>query len=134
MSKTFKQYASENWTAGPEGRKPTMEEVQVGVLQRIADAVEKSVEDRRKIDSELAYYKKRNPELRQEIDSLNRKISASEGVKTKLKKKISHSHAIISRLVNAFSFDKGRDGDDLTEQNSALKEAQAFLDKINVGK
>lgn len=46
----------------------------------------------------------------------------------------SPSTTIISRLVNAFSFDKGRDGDDLTEQNSALKEAQAFLDKINVGK
>jgi hypothetical protein len=38
---------------------------------------------------------------------------------------------IISRLVNAFSFDKssGADGEDFEEQNSALKEAQAFLDK-----
>lgn len=134
MSKTFKQYARDNWTAAPEGREPTMEEVQVGVLQRIADAVEKSVEDRRKIDAELSYHKKRNPELQQEIDSLNRKISANDGVKTKLKKQLKARTAIISRLVNAFSFDKGREGEDLAEQNSALKEAQAFLDKMNVGK
>jgi len=46
----------------------------------------------------------------------------------------SPSIAIISRLVNAFSFDKGREGEDFLEQSSALNEAQAFLDEMNVEK
>lgn len=81
-----------------EGYRITDEQLMLGAVLRIADAVEKSVEDRRKIDSELAFYKKRLPELREQIESLNRKISANEGVKTKMKQRLAEKDELIAEL------------------------------------
>lgn len=41
-------------------------------------------------------------------------------------------HAVVSRLVGAFSFDRGDSGSDLAEQNSALSEAAKLLEGISL--
>lgn len=97
--KTFREESKQNYGHDvPVGNRMSDESLMLGAVLRIADAVEKSVEDRRRIDSELAYYKKLCPELRQEIESLTRKISADKGVKTKLKNKIKSNDNLIMQL------------------------------------
>ena len=113
-----------------DGRRMNDEQLMLGAVLRIADAMEKSVEDRREVDRRLKLYIEWNAKKSDEIESLRRKISANEGVKTKMRAK---NDAILSTLLsmyNAFSFDKGTEA--LAEQNSALKAAEIILKKNNL--
>ena len=129
--KTHREESRQNYAVEiQDGRRMNDEQLMLGAVLRIADAMEKSVEDRREVDRRLKLYIEWNAEKSDEIESLRRKISANEGVKTKMRAK---NDAILSTLLsmyNAFSFDRGNEA--LAEQNSALKAAEIILKKNNL--
>lgn len=111
--KTFRQESKQNYgNEVSEGCRMNDESLMLGAVLRIADAVEKSVEDRLRIDRELKYYTTLSIDRLGEIERLNRVISANEGAKTKLKNKLSAAHEEIKRLK---SFTEGQLG--VPEQN-----------------
>ena len=129
--KTHREESRQNYAVEiQDGRRMNDEQLMLGAVLRIADAMEKSVEDRREVDRRLKLYIEWNAEKSDEIESLRRKISANKGVKTKMRAK---NDAILSTLLsmyNAFSFDRGNEA--LAEQNSALKAAEIILKKNNL--
>lgn len=77
-----KQLSKQNWDYPQE----TTEAIQVGCLQRIADATEKMAGNYVKMETDLAMYKRWYYEKMETVAKLHRKISAYQGVITKLKK------------------------------------------------
>lgn len=69
-----------------EGR-GTAEDLQLGCLQRIADASEKMAGNYIQLQNDRDWYKKRYYEQQESMNKLHRTISALKGVITKMKKK-----------------------------------------------
>lgn len=68
--------------------KPTMDEIQLGVSQRMADSLERMEKPYLKLIDDLEWYRKRYRDQRDEIKTLNNRISALKGVVTRYKNKL----------------------------------------------
>lgn len=81
---TIKELSKKNWEASGI----TVEEINAGSLQRIADATELMTGSYIRTQNDLEYYKRKLKESRGREDALIRRITSLKGVITKLKKKI----------------------------------------------
>lgn len=91
---TFRDESRLNWT-GPGNSTPDSSQLQVGCLQRIADAAEKMADGFNAVLKERDHYKEWSERYRgywdQEkanVEASNRQISALRGQITKLKKRL----------------------------------------------
>lgn len=80
---TLREISKANWNGGS-----TIEEINSGSLQRIADAAEAMAKNYNTILSDLEFYKKRCREMTQAKERQSRTISNLRGQITKLKKKM----------------------------------------------
>lgn len=69
---------------------PTLDNINTGCLQRIADSLEKIEAPFQKLISDNEYLRNTNEQLSADKADLSRKIIALKGVITKLKKKEAH--------------------------------------------
>ncbi|TAN12337.1 MAG: hypothetical protein EPN37_15550 [Chitinophagaceae bacterium] len=67
------------------------ENIQLGCLQRIADACEKMVSNYQKMENDLADYKRKHADATETIRNLIKSISSLRGQNTKLKKKLNQN-------------------------------------------
>lgn len=90
MEKVFHDYrkrSKEVWGQKfDENESLTIEQINLGAILRIADAVELMAKDRANLETTLAYYKRKTEELREELAATYRRLSAAKGQITKLKK------------------------------------------------
>lgn len=84
---TFIEESRKNWVPHA-GLQISDEQLQIGCLQRIANATEAMAKYHTSLIHDLELYKKWYGERGQEIEELKRIISAQKGVITKLKKKL----------------------------------------------
>ena len=84
MSKSFKEHSRENWHAanGPI----TNEQLKVGCLQRIADATEVMAANYVRMQNNLDQYKRWYNREKESGQRMARRISALQGVITRMKK------------------------------------------------
>lgn len=78
----FREHSKDNWNSVS-----TVEHINAGSLQRIADATEKMAGNYIKLQSDYDYMRKSRDNYRECYESSLRKISALKGVITKLKRK-----------------------------------------------
>jgi hypothetical protein len=83
--KTYREESKINY--GSVKEKSTLEEINTGSLQRIADATEKMASNYQKMENDLAMYKRWYEERGKTVDKLNYTIRTLKGVITKLKKR-----------------------------------------------
>lgn len=83
MAQSFKEQSKLNWspreTDGNKNGTADHEQLQIGCLQRIADATEKMASSYTALEYDRDWHKKRSEEKSQEIDRLNRVINALRG-------------------------------------------------------
>lgn len=82
---TFKEESKRDFSPRP-GEGPTIDQVQVGCLQRIADATERMATNFLELQRDVGMYKKWYNEEVARSQALSRKLNALRGVVTKLKK------------------------------------------------
>lgn len=87
MSKNLREETKLQWMTRPEQRGPDHEQLILGCLLRIADAVEKMAIRHTELMRDRDYYSREAESLRGRRDSLMRSNSALKGQITKLKKK-----------------------------------------------
>lgn len=89
MSKNFKDWSRENWILADEtqGVKPNNEQLQLGCLQRIADATEIMAKDYRELIEERNRYERWYREERGRREALERSIRTYKANYTRLKNK-----------------------------------------------
>lgn len=78
-----REASKKEWTS-----RDTLEEVNAGSLQRIADATEKMASNYTQLQNNLDWEKKANKGLLETCERLRRRNQALRGVITKLKKKL----------------------------------------------
>lgn len=76
----FRKLSKNGWTG-----ENTAGNINIGSLQRIADATEKMAADYTALQNDRDMYKRRNDDYEKKNAALHRKISALRGVITKLK-------------------------------------------------
>jgi hypothetical protein len=86
MAKTFKDLSREDWEPSALLAR-SMEAINTGALQRIADATEVMAKNYQQLIDERNRYKEYYLETRAERDKLYRRISALQGVITRLKRR-----------------------------------------------
>lgn len=84
MADSFKKASRIEWE-GATGQHPTIEQLNLGCLQRIADAAEKMAQNWSALTEERDRYKRWYEEERQKSKKLRHRIRALKGVATKLK-------------------------------------------------
>lgn len=93
MALIFKDYRIEsrsNWGVHiQQTQNITQEQIQTGAILRIADAVEVMAKNNQMLIEERDRYKRLYANVVEERDNANRRISALQGVITKMKKKAS---------------------------------------------
>lgn len=86
--KTYREQSKRDWTRDlKEGESFDTEELQLGCLQRIADAAGAMAQNHIQLQKDREWYKEQYSRRGDEILSLHRQISSLKGVITKLKKK-----------------------------------------------
>lgn len=85
MAKTFREKSRTDYNNGTDA--VSGEDIQIGCLQRIADATELMAKNYTKLQADLDMYKKWYNESDENRWALERKISSLRGVITKLKNK-----------------------------------------------
>lgn len=85
MGKNLKELSKNEF--GPTGVSPTIDQINCGSLQRIADATEKMATGYIQMERDLKWYKQKFEEVSKTRNALERKISSMKGVITKLKNK-----------------------------------------------
>ena len=89
--KNYKEKSKSSWGRNvPDGEGLTLEEIQIGCLQRIADATEGMSQNYLKLQQEYDYLKGRKEYWQQEVEAARRQVASMKGVVTKLKKKIAN--------------------------------------------
>lgn len=88
MSKTLKDHSRTSWTVPNEKGSPGDTNLIIGCLQRIADATEKTAEDRIQTDKDLKHYKEGYHRRADTIKYLNNCIRSLKGANTKLRNKL----------------------------------------------
>jgi len=83
--KSFKAKSKENWE--PANGPITNEQIKVGCLQRIADATELMANNYQTLINERDRYKRNWEYQKEESERMARRISALQGVITRMKKK-----------------------------------------------
>lgn len=88
---SFKDQSKKNWGFNNDGIMPkreiTNEEIQIGCMQRVADASEKMASNYTNMQDNLAWYKNRYEERGDAIRFMEKRIAALKGAITKLKNK-----------------------------------------------
>lgn len=84
---TFKEDSKRNWVAG-NGEQSSNEQIQIGCLQRIADATEAMAINHTKLIDENKWLAASRKQYREWNESLERSNAALKGHLTRLKKKI----------------------------------------------
>lgn len=87
MSKTFKDWSKDNWSRTDQSP-ANNEQLQIGCLQRIADATELMAKSHSHLIQEAERYKKWYYEERAKIESLRRSIVTHKANYTRLKNKM----------------------------------------------
>jgi len=83
----FKEHSKTKWSAQDPDTYPGDTEMKIGCLQRIADATELMATNFIQLQNDRDWYKRMYHEKRDEKDKLKRRISALQGVITKMKKR-----------------------------------------------
>lgn len=83
--KGYRDISKQNWGTGE--KLPSIEQINTGSLQRIADAVEVMSRSHAALLSERDSYKRQYEHQRDYVAALERRVAALRGVVTKLKKK-----------------------------------------------
>jgi len=94
--RSFKEYSRVEWSR-TDGEKPTNEQLQLGCLQRIADATELTAKNYVQMQNELEKYKRWYQEERAEKERLQRSIVAHKANYTRLKNKINQNENDVAR-------------------------------------
>lgn len=81
---TLREVSKGRWTA-VQGDAPTYEEIRIGALQRIADAVEFVAQDRLTLEAGIQWRDKQLDSWQRRCAALRRSNAALRGVITKLK-------------------------------------------------
>jgi len=86
MSNTYKDQSRINWE--PQGgREASLEELKIGAIQRIADATELMAKNYQQLIDERDRYKGYYERAREQRDKAYRRISALQGVITRMKRR-----------------------------------------------
>jgi hypothetical protein len=83
---TIREKAKLDYNIGSSNGTPTWQELEAGTLQRIADSLEKMEKPYLKLLADTEYLSRRYKEERSEVARMARRISALQGVITKMKK------------------------------------------------
>lgn len=86
MSKSLKEHSRTLWVPNNNDL-PNDKEIQLGCLQRIADAAELMAKDRDSLIQKLDWARKDRDEYRERYRKAEKRIAALKGVITKMKKK-----------------------------------------------
>lgn len=87
--KSYREGSRANWGKSlNEGENLNPEDIHLGAVLRIADAVEIMTKDRVQLEKDLRWYKERNHEKTKEIDRLKKSVSAYKGKYNGLKKRL----------------------------------------------
>lgn len=86
--RSFKEDSRQPWGYDGDKRTSTLEEVNTGCLQRIADATEVMAKNYLQMQSDLNYYKKRSEDLQKRVESRDNTIKSLKGHITRLKKQV----------------------------------------------
>ncbi len=86
MSDNFAKESRRDWVNNLPGN-PNIEQLSLGCLQRIADAVELSCKDREKLERDVAYLRKSLDEHKATGERLARSNAALRGVIARMKRK-----------------------------------------------
>lgn len=89
MTQNFRDASRADWV--PVGDEPTHEQIQVGALQRIADATEKMAADYDALRRDRDFWKRRVEELRMTVKRLQASNIAFKGTVTRLRNKLEES-------------------------------------------
>jgi len=84
---SYAAHSRVDWASTNEKEYPGDFKMVIGCLQRIADATEKMASNYTQLQNDLDRYKGYVKANREEVHSLERRLSAYKGVITKLKKK-----------------------------------------------
>ena len=82
---TYKEESRREWT--PNGRPTDREDIKAGCLQRIADATEVMAKNHAQLVRDKEWYERRYKEGQASGQRMARRISALQGVITRMKKK-----------------------------------------------
>ncbi|MDO6747199.1 hypothetical protein [Gilvimarinus sp. 1_MG-2023] len=86
MTETYDKESRKTWY-DPNREKPTREQLQLGCLQRIADATEAMCKDREKLERDYRYMRESRDRYRADCERLERRNAALRGVITRMKRK-----------------------------------------------
>lgn len=92
MAKTQREASRENWNLNSD-QGPTIDEINSGSLQRIADATEAMAKNHIRLQQDYDYMKGSRDRYRTELTAAENKIRTLKGVITKLKKKANPANA-----------------------------------------
>jgi hypothetical protein len=85
--KTYKDQSLIGWYSSTQQNNPSLEQIQTGALQRIADATELVAKNYNQLQSDMEWYKGLYEQERESNRRMVRRIAALQGVITKMKKK-----------------------------------------------
>lgn len=91
MKKSLKQSSISAWY--PDGVKPNLEQLNFGVLQRIADATEAMAKNHNDLIAQNQWLKETRARYRDECEGLKRQLAATKGAKTKLRNELNRLKA-----------------------------------------
>lgn len=86
MAEDFVKQSKKNWV--PTGERASSKQLTLGCLQRIASATELMCKDREKLERDYKYMRDSRDMYLAETERLQRKLTATKGVVTRLKNKI----------------------------------------------
>lgn len=86
MTETYDKESRKGWY-DPSRDKPSREQLQLGCLQRIADATETMCKDREKLERDYQYMRDSRDRYRSQCERLERSNAALRGVITKMKRR-----------------------------------------------
>jgi hypothetical protein len=86
MSDNFAKESRRDWVNNLPGN-PNIEQLSLGCLQRIADAVEMSCKDREKFERDIAYLRKSRDGYKAEAERIARSNAALRVVIARMKRK-----------------------------------------------
>jgi porphobilinogen deaminase len=89
MSETFRNASKQDYRRA-EAERPTHEQINLGCMQRIADATELMAKDRSDLVKENKWLASSRKHFRDDCEFLRRQVAAQKGLVTKLKKQLAN--------------------------------------------
>lgn len=81
---SYKQFSRTNWGMA-EGNNPTLEQINTGAIQRIADACEKMCQDRESLERQVKYAREDRQRFADLLNTERRRTAALRGVIKRMK-------------------------------------------------